>query len=98
MRLDAALRARHVEGRQRAMHARVRMGAKDRNPIRAFDEFHRRGPARVHFDGIRDAIAGDDVHAVHARQNECVRDQVRHRCSMTHQRLAVTELRITHRR
>src|SRR6266850_4690915 len=53
----AASRPDEIELRQRANGARRRVRPEHREAVGAFHEFHGRGPAWVHFDGVWDAGA-----------------------------------------
>ena len=74
--------------------ARGRVRAKYRETIGALDELHRRRPARVDFDGVRNAIAGDEVDAVDADDAELLGDGAGERACRVHERLIARELRV----
>src|SRR3954468_8189401 len=68
------------------------MCAEDVDAAGAFDEFHRRGPARVDFDGKRDPTASDEVDPVHPDEAKIASSDVRERVRRVHQTLAIFEL------
>jgi len=49
------------------------MNAEHRDVVGAFHELHRCGPPWVHLDGVRDAIAGNEIDAVDADDAELFR-------------------------
>src|SRR4029453_9779798 len=62
------VRSREVEFGKRASGTRFCVHAEHRNFMRAFHEFHRCTPARIHFDRVRQAVSGHEIDAVASDQ------------------------------
>ena len=65
-------RAAEIEVGQPAGGACRRVRLEDREPVGALDELHRRAPARVDFDRLRNPVASDEVDAVDADETEFI--------------------------
>ena len=65
-----ARRRPQIESGQLAGRARRRVRVEDRDTVGTLDELHRRAPARVDFDRVRNAVADDEVDAVDADEAE----------------------------
>ena len=72
----AAPRAAQIEVGQRAGRARRRVRVEDREPVRTLHELHRRAPARVDFNRVRNPVANDEVDAVDADETELLGHRV----------------------
>ena len=93
----AASRPREIELGQRAGRARRRVRAEHRETVGALHQLHRRGPARVHFDRVRNAVARDEVDAVDADEAELLGHRAGERARRVHERRVARE-RVASRR
>src|SRR4029434_200182 len=79
------VRSREVEFGKRASGTRFCVHAEHRNFMRAFHELHRRTPARIHFDRVRQAVSGHEIDAVDADEIELFNQRSRQVARPTHE-------------
>src|SRR5438093_9967455 len=86
-RTSIGLRSAQIEFWKGTAGARRYVRGKYRDAVRALHELHGRAPPRVHLDGVRACVAGDEVDAVYADEAELFADGAGDSARRVHERI-----------